>query len=262
MSSTYSDLKIELIGTGDQSGAWGTTTNVNLGTAIEQAITGSGDVTFADANVTLTLSNVNTSQIARNLRLNLIGVVTAPRNLILGTGCQIEKQYIINNTLTFDITVQNSIGGTSVVVPAGQSVMVFNTGANIEAAVTGPTGILVGTTTTQTLSNKRINPRINLVSPGATSITPDIASYDQYCVNGLATGTTFNAPIGTPLDGNKLLFRIVDNTTSKVLTWNAIYTPIGVALPPFTVPSKTLYVGCVYNAYFARWDVVAVITQV
>lgn len=46
MASTYSNLKIELIGTGEQSGTWGTTTNTNLGTALEEAITGSADVTF------------------------------------------------------------------------------------------------------------------------------------------------------------------------------------------------------------------------
>ena len=43
MASTYSDLKFELIGTGEQSGTWGTTTNTNLGTAIQEAITGSAD---------------------------------------------------------------------------------------------------------------------------------------------------------------------------------------------------------------------------
>ena len=71
MASTYSNLKIELIGTGDQSGTWGVTTNTNLGTAIEEAITGSADVAFSSADVTLTLTNVNTAQTARNLRLNL-----------------------------------------------------------------------------------------------------------------------------------------------------------------------------------------------
>ena len=39
MASTYSDLKIELIGTGEQTGTWGATTNTNLGTALEEAIT-------------------------------------------------------------------------------------------------------------------------------------------------------------------------------------------------------------------------------
>ena len=61
MASTYSNLKIELIATGEQSGTWGTTTNTNLGTALEEAIVGSADVTFASADVTLTLTNTNAS---------------------------------------------------------------------------------------------------------------------------------------------------------------------------------------------------------
>ena len=132
MASTYSNLKIELIGTGDQSGTWGVTTNTNLGTAIEEAITGSADVTFASADVTLTLSNTNTSQTARNLRLNLVGTVSAVQNLIVPN---IEKQYIINNTLGYDITVKNSTG-TGVAVPAGKSMIVFNTGTNVVEVVT------------------------------------------------------------------------------------------------------------------------------
>ena len=59
MASTYSALKIELIGTGEQAGTWGVTTNTNLGTAIEEAITGSANVTFANATVTLTLSDAD-----------------------------------------------------------------------------------------------------------------------------------------------------------------------------------------------------------
>jgi hypothetical protein len=46
MASTYSAIKIELIGTGDQSGTWGNTTNANLGTAIEQAIVGRATADF------------------------------------------------------------------------------------------------------------------------------------------------------------------------------------------------------------------------
>ena len=115
MASTYSNLKIELIGTGEQSGTWGTTTNTNLGTAIEEAITGTADVSFSSADVTLTLTNTNTAQTARNLRLNLTGTVAAAQNLIVPA---IEKQYIINNGLTFAITVKNSTG-TGVAGPAG-----------------------------------------------------------------------------------------------------------------------------------------------
>jgi hypothetical protein len=73
MSSTFSDLKIELIGTGEQAGTWGNTTNINLGTALQEAITGSADVAFSSGDVTLTLTNSNAAQVGRNLRLNLTG---------------------------------------------------------------------------------------------------------------------------------------------------------------------------------------------
>jgi hypothetical protein len=132
MASNYSALKIELITTGEQSGTWGTTTNTNLGTAIEEAITGSADVTFSNSTVTLTLTDTNASQTARNLRLNLIGSVSTTQNLIVPN---IEKQYIVNNTLSHDITVKNS-SGTGVAVPAGKSMIVFNTGANVVEVVT------------------------------------------------------------------------------------------------------------------------------
>ena len=67
MPSTYStDLKIELIALGEQVGTWGTTTNTNLGTALEQAVVGRANVSFAsDANKTLAISNTNAAQDAR-----------------------------------------------------------------------------------------------------------------------------------------------------------------------------------------------------
>ena len=129
MASTYSNLKIELIGTGDQSGTWGITTNTNLGTAIEEAITGSADVAFSSSDVTLTLTNTNTSQTARNLRLNLTGTSGGARNL---TVPDIEKFYIIANGLADDVTVKNSTG-TTYTIPAGTTGQVFSTGTGIKA---------------------------------------------------------------------------------------------------------------------------------
>ena len=106
MSSSYSNLKIELIGTGDQSGTWGNTTNTNLGTAIEEAITGSVDVTFASTDVTLTLTDTNTTQQARNLRLNLTGTSGGAQNLIVPA---IEKLYLVNNGCADAITVNTTL---------------------------------------------------------------------------------------------------------------------------------------------------------
>ncbi len=130
MASTYSPLKIELITTGEQSGTWGSTTNVNLGTAIEEAITGSANVTFASANVTIALTNTNGTQTARNLRLRLTGTTAGARELIVPA---IEKQYLIQNDTADTITVKNSTG-TGVAIPTTMSAVVFNDGVNVSCA--------------------------------------------------------------------------------------------------------------------------------
>jgi hypothetical protein len=135
MPSTFSPLKIELIATGEQSGTWGVTTNTNLGTALEDAITGSADVAFSSADVTVTLTDTNAAQTARNLRLNLTGTSGGARNLILGSGCQIEKLYLINNGLADAVTVKNT-SGTGIAVPAGKTMFVYNNGTNVVDAIT------------------------------------------------------------------------------------------------------------------------------
>jgi hypothetical protein len=136
MASTYSALKIELIATGEQSGTWGTTTNNNLGNdALGEAITGSADVAFSSADVTVTLTDTNASQAARNLRLNLTGTSGGARNLILGSGCQIEKLYLVNNGLADAVTVKNT-SGTGIAVAAGKSMFVYNNGTNVVEAIT------------------------------------------------------------------------------------------------------------------------------
>ena len=147
MASTYSDLKIELIATGEQSGSWGTTTNTNLGTALGEAITGSADVAFSSADVTLTLTDTNNAQTARNLRLNLTGTSGGARNLILGSGCQIEKLYLVNNGLADAVTVKNTTG-TGIAVPAGKTMFVFNNGTNVVDALNYFSGVLVSSAAT------------------------------------------------------------------------------------------------------------------
>lgn len=206
MASTYSSLKIELIGTGEQTGTWGTTTNTNLGTALEEAITGTADVSFSSADVTLTLTNSNSSQTARNLRLNLIGSITGVQNLIVPA---IEKLYLINNGLTFGVIVKNS-SGSGTTVPAGTSMFVFNNGTDVVNAMTYFTGTLVSSNAT--ITGGTINGTTIGASSAATGAFTSLSASGNLSTSGNLT-VTGNATI----NGNTTL----GNASSDTITLNA-----------------------------------------
>ena len=138
MASNYStNLKIELIATGEQAGTWGGTTNTNLGTALEEAVVGYGNPNFtSDADLTLTLTNSNATQVARNLVLNVTssGSLTATRNLVVPT---IEKPYVVqNNTTGGQSIIVKTSGGSGVTVPNGKSMFLYTDGTNVVEVIT------------------------------------------------------------------------------------------------------------------------------
>jgi hypothetical protein len=127
-------------------------------------------------------------------------------------------------------------------------------------ATTASTGAFTTLTASTNINSTRIDPRTSTVADTAT-LTPDISTNDQFNITAQAQALTVAAPTGTPVDGNKLILRILDNGTGRAITWNATYTVIGTTLPTTTTASKMLYVGCIYNSTNTRWDVVAVTTQ-
>ena len=193
MTSTYSPLKLELMATGENSTTWGTVTNTNLDIALGEAIAGSASVPFTSADVTLTLTDTNASQTARNLRLNLTGTATAGYNLIVPA---IEKPYIINNATDGTITVKNS-SGTGTAVPAGKTMWVYNDGTNVTNAVTHLTSLTLAAALP--------------VTSGGTGVTTSTGSGN----NVLSTSPTLVTPIlGTPTSGNLANCTGVSLTTS------------------------------------------------
>jgi hypothetical protein len=157
-----------------------------------------------------------------------------------------------------------SVAGSPITTSGTLAITLSGTALPIANGGTGATslaGASIATyTVTETLTNKRIDPRVTSAA-SASTLTPDISASDVYAYTALAAGLTINAPTGTPVDGDKLMFRLLDDGTSRSLTWNATYTVIGVTLPTATTISKTTYVGCIYNANNTRWDVIAVTTQ-
>ena len=94
MASTYSpNLRIELITTGEQSNTWGATTNTNLGTLIEQAISGTAGIDVTAGNITLS-ANDGTYDQARQMIISIIGTPGVTRTV---TAPFVGKMYIVAN---------------------------------------------------------------------------------------------------------------------------------------------------------------------
>jgi hypothetical protein len=182
--STYStNLALELIGTGEQAGTWGNTTNTNLGTLIEQAI--SGYVTQAVAtgtDTTITIPNGATG-VARNMYIELTGTGGASTNLIVPAN---KKLYFIYNNASGAVTVKVS-GQTGVSVAAGAKVILVSNGTDIVEATSYSTGIgssISVTTLTATSAN------ITTLTGTSANITTFTATSSNITT---LTGTNFSA---------------------------------------------------------------------
>jgi hypothetical protein len=241
MASTWSALKIELLETGANSGTWGTLTNANFGDAVlGEAITGSATVDFpADADVTITLTDVATTQSARNLRLNITesgAGVASVRNLILGSGCQIEKFYLINNTGTGAKTVKNTTG-TGISVPAGKATLVYNNGTNVVDAASYFTSLTLGSalpiasggtgTTSTTFANLTTNVTgiLPVANGGTATATPALVQGTGVTITGTwpnqtiaATGSGGTVTSASVVSANGFAGTVATATTTPAIT--------------------------------------------
>lgn len=129
--------------------------------------------------------------------------------------------------------------------------------AGVPTAVTAPTGLILGDSDSQVVSNKRINTRVFTVTSTGTA-TPDINTTDDYVITEQSGSLTLSVPTGTPLQGQRLMYIIGGNSTSSLIQWNAIYRAISVTLPTGTIPSGVIYAGMKYASAANRWDVLAI----
>jgi hypothetical protein len=190
MASTYStDLRLELIGSGEQSGVWGSTTNLNLGSLIEQAVAGVEVIALPSANYAL-IAFYGAVDEARSAVLVLSSAAAA--NVYVPP---VNKVYIVKNVGSYAITLYNStvIGnttaaGTGVSVASGATQLMFTDGANMYAGGL-PSGASTGTgnvvlSNSPTLTGVPVAPTAN-VGTDTTQIatTAFVQNYFPYTVS-------------------------------------------------------------------------------
>jgi len=235
MASTYSpSLKLTLMGDGDQAGLWGQTTNTNLGTLLEQAITGVQSIVMSDANYTLTNFNGITNE-ARNAVLVITGTNNAIRDLIPPV---VEKLYTIVNNTTGGYAIRViGASGTGVNIPNGVTTLVYCDGTNFYAGNTGTSGnfIINGTLTATTANATTVNATTvtattvnaaNATFSGAiSSVSPAFTGTPTAPTATVGTNTTqiattaFVLANSTPVGGAGGFVSVQYFTTAGSITW-------------------------------------------
>jgi hypothetical protein len=254
MAITYSpNLKFTLIGTGDQAGTWGNTTNTNIGTLIEQSIAGYVSQTVADSAgspTSLTIAD-GTDSAARNMVMVLQGALGAARDLILPTS---TKLYFIHNNTSggFAVTVKCS-GQTGVSVPNGAKAILVCNGVDIvEAAnyfsgLTFPSSATIATLSGTTLGYGSASITTASVASGtianllATTFTGGSASITT--ITGASanittiTGTTIGTTASSTLRGTSAAITHLNATSATIPTLTGVTT---FAATSATITSATI----------------------
>jgi hypothetical protein len=185
MASTYSsDIKLELMTTGEKAGTWGTVTNTNL-QILEQAASGYIEVNVGAADVALALDNGAVSN-GKNLYFKLTGTLTANRTVTMPDSA--ERVFIVQDATTrsaslYTLTIK-TVSGTGIALPVGSTSLVYSDGTNVNLG----------------LQTK------GYVTPGATYTT---VNGDQVLVDtsggGIGAPVTINLP-ASPSVGDEVHF--------------------------------------------------------
>jgi hypothetical protein len=194
MPSSYSpNLRIELIAEGEQAGTWGTTTNTNLGTLVEDAISGMATVSAISANQALTALNGAADQ-SRNAILEL--TTSTGANFAVYAPPE-SKLYTIFNNSSYVATVYNSTvlgnttaAGAGVAIPAGKVMTVWSDGTDFALQNTHLIGTVVGNVTGNVTGNLTGNVTGNVT--GNTSGTAGSVATTDWTITQSGSSIVFS----------------------------------------------------------------------
>ena len=212
MASTYSsDLKLELITTGEKSGTWGTITNTNL-QQLEQAVSGYIDIDVASSDVALSLANGAVSN-GKNLYFKLTGTLTANRTVTMPDSA--ERVFIVEDATSrsaslYTLTVK-TVSGTGVTIPVASKNLLYSDGTNISLGIRQKGYVTPGATYTavngdQVLVNTSgsgIGAPVTINLPASPSVGDEVTLIDSgnnLASNNLTVGRNGSTINGSPSD--------------------------------------------------------------
>ena len=196
MASSFStDLKLELMATGENSGTWGTNTNTNLD-LVQQAIVGFENIAITSTNTTLLMTDATISP-ARNAVLKFTGTITANCTVFVASG--IEKTYILENGTSGAFTLAlNQVGGSSVIFGANDKTtkIVYLDGTNANdlgiVNLTNPVTLTNKTLTSPTINDPIINTIDDTNGNEEIIFTATASAVNELTVANAATGNNPN----------------------------------------------------------------------
>ena len=224
MASSFStDLKLELMVTGENAGTWGDKTNDNLN-VIQQAIAGYGEQSIAGGAQTtaLTIANSPTLSVARNAVIKFTGTITGDQVVTIPNG--IEKTYTLINGTTGAFTVQfKTVGGTGFTFGTTEknAVLVYSDGTNVVEITNQLAGLVVGTDVqafdAQLSDIAGLTPTDSnfIVGDGNNFITESGATVRTSIGLGTASDVEFDSlGVGTPAGGTTGLIRATNDVVA------------------------------------------------
>lgn len=228
------------------SGANGTSSQTTYGAYVTNTHTGT-----TSTNVGLYVSASGAT--------NNYGLIVANGNVGIGQTSPTARLHIAAGTASAGTSPLKFTSGTNLTTPEAGAMEYDGTSLYFSPSTTRRTVVL--DTATQTLTNKRINPRVQAVT-SASTVTPSADNDDEVVITAQGAALTLANWSGTPVQGQAIIIRIKDNSTARAITFDTLYRAVGAYLPTTTVIGKTVYIACIYNSTDTKIDVVSVAQEI
>ena len=182
------------------------------------------------------------------------GIVSGITAAMVGLGnvsnsLQLVKANNLSDLATRQTALNNLIGTST------QGDIIYFNGTNWVNLAAGAEGKYLETRGSSN-NPQWVKPATRTLSTGsASSITVNSDTTDIQLVTALSADLSIEIPSGSPVNGQKLIYRIRDNNVQRNLTWNAIFRAANSgAIPSVTIANKTMYFEYIYNDTDTKWD--------